>query len=208
MTRAVLVDDHALVREGLRTLLERAGVEVVGESADVADGLATVRSTDPDIVLLDLSLGQEDGVELARLLRAEGSAVRILVLSAHDGARHLRQALAAGADGYLVKTITLPELALAIERVVAGQTVIGEQFVGKLLDEGSAGALGGRPGLTAREQQVLELVAEGQANREVAEVLGISPRTVQKHLENLFKKTGVHDRTELVTFGFRNGLIG
>ena len=122
--------------------------------------------------------------------------------------RHLREALAAGADGYLLKSVAGADLAAGIRNAVAGETVIGQEFVPKLLEDAQRGVPMGQPDVTKREQEVLELVAEGMANREIAEQLGISARTAQKHLENLFKKFSVHDRTELVAHAFRRGLLG
>jgi DNA-binding NarL/FixJ family response regulator len=207
--RIVLVEDHDLVREGLRSLLrQHDDLKIVGEAASVDDAVQVVLRQSPDIVLLDLRLGGEDGADVARTLRQSGSTVRILVLSVHDTSRHLRDALAAGADGYLLKSVSGDDLADGIRNAVAGETVIGHEFVPKLLEDASRGMPMGQPELTPREQEILELVAEGMANREVAERLNISARTAQKHLENLFKKLHVHDRTELVTQAFRRGLLG
>lgn len=207
--RIVIVDDHDLVREGLRSLLgQYEDIDVVGESGTIDGAVDAVQQLRPDLVLLDLRLDGEDGAEVARRLRAAGSRVRILVLSVHDTSRHLREALAAGADGYLLKSVSAAALADGIRSAAAGQTVIGQEFVPKLLEDASRGVPMGKPELTPREQQVLELVAEGLANREIAEKLGMSTRTAQKHLENLFKKVGVHDRTELVTRAFRQGMLG
>jgi DNA-binding NarL/FixJ family response regulator len=207
--RIVLVEDHDLVREGLRSLLRPHGdLSIVGEASTVGGAVQLVHDETPHIVLLDLRLGGEDGADVARRLREAGSDVRILVLSVHDTSRHLRDALAAGADGYLLKSVSGEDLADGIRKAVAGETVIGHEFVPKLLEDASRGIALGETALTAREQEVLELVAEGLANREVAERLGISARTAQKHLENLFKKLHVHDRTELVTQAFRSGLLG
>lgn len=207
--RLVLVDDHSLVREGLRGLLGKYDdLEVVGEAGRVDEAVALITDTAPDLVLLDLSLGEEEGVEVARRLRAQGSGVTILMLSVHDTSRHLREALAAGADGYLLKSVDADELAGGIRKAVAGETVIGQEFVPKLLEDAQRGVPMGQPDVTRREQEVLELVAEGLGNREIAVRLDISARTAQKHLENLFKKFSVHDRTELVAQAFRRGLLG
>ena len=170
--------------------------------------MTVVVEKEPDIVLLDLRLGDADGADVARRIRAEGLAVKILVLSVHDSSEHLRNALAAGADGYLLKSVTGHALADGIRNAVAGQTVIGHEFVPKLLADATREAPVVDPGITSREQQVLELVAEGHGNRAIADQLGMSTRTAQKHMENLFKKLGVHDRTELVTAAFRRGLLG
>ena len=209
MISVVIVDDHGLVREGLVSLLSRFDdIAVVGEAGTVDEALAVVGEHAPDLVLLDLRLGEEDGAEVARRLRAGGSRTTILVLSVHDSSRNLREALAAGADGYLLKSVGGEDLAKGIRAAVAGETVIGQEFVPKLLEDAQRGVPLGRPEITAREQQVLELVADGLGNKEVADRLGISARTAQKHLENLFKKFKVHDRTELVAHAFRRGLLG
>lgn len=205
----VIVDDHALLREGLRSLLDHyEDIAVIGEAATAPEALEIVERERPDLVLLDLRLQGDDGVEVARRLRQGGSQARILVLSVHDSSRHLREALSAGADGYLLKSVRGDELARGIRNAAAGETVIGEEFVPKLLEDAARGVQPGTSEITAREYQILELVAEGLANREIAERLGISPRTTQKHLENLFKKAGVHDRAELVSYAFRNGILG
>ncbi len=205
----VIVDDHSLVREGLRSLLSQFDdIDVVGEAGTVADAVQVVTTIEPDLVLLDLRLGEEEGVDVARQLRAGGSTVTILMLSVHDSSRHLREALGAGADGYLLKSVAGADLAAGIRSAAAGETVIGQEFVPKLLEDAQRGMPMGQPDVTKREQQVLELVADGNGNREIAEELGISARTAQKHLENLFKKFSVHDRTELVAHAFRRGLLG
>ncbi len=205
----VIVDDHDLVREGLRSILgHHEDLRVVGVAAAPEEAADVVADAGPDLVLLDLRLGDHDGIEVARRLRAEAYEGKILVLSVHDTSRDLRSALAAGADGYLLKSVSGVALAEGIRRVVAGETVIGQEFVPKLLEDATRGEHSGHLEVTAREQQVLELVAAGHTNRAIAEELDISTRTAQKHVENLFKKCGVHDRTELVTHAFRQGLIG
>lgn len=205
----VIVDDHSLVREGLQSLLAQFDdIKVVGEAGTIDEAVTVITDAAPDLVLLDLRLGEEEGIEVARRLRADGSTVTILMLSVHDTSRHLREALAAGADGYLLKSVAGADLATGIRNAVAGETVIGQEFVPKLLEDAQRGVPMGQPDVTKREQEVLELVAEGLGNRQIAEELGISARTAQKHLENLFKKFSVHDRTELVAHAFRRGLLG
>lgn len=205
----MVVDDHDLVREGLRSLLAQFDdIELVGEAATAEAALEVVGQANPDLVLLDLRLGEQSGVDVARELRARGSRAKILVLSVHDTSQHLREALAAGADGYLLKSVSGQRLADGIRQAVSGVTVIGEEFVPKLVEEFRRGTPGGAPQLTGREREVLDLVAEGLTNREVGERLGMSVRTAQKHVENLFKKFAVHDRAELVAVAFRRGVLG
>lgn len=205
-TQVVIVDDHDIVREGLRSLLaQHADIAVVGDAGSVDDAVAVVEDTGPDVVLLDLTLGGgEDGIDVAHRLRSSGAAVRILVLSGTDTSDALRRALAAGCDGYLLKTVSAAVLADGIRDAAAGRTVIGEEFVPKLLADLAGGP---PPSLTARESEVLHLVAGGLVNRDLAAALGISPRTAQKHVENLFRKFGVHHRDELVARAGRVGLL-
>jgi len=207
--RVVLVDDHVVIREALSSLLGAVDdIDVVDTAGDVETAVLAVESSQPDVVLLDLSLGTEDGLEVVRRLRLAGSEVGVLVLSAHDTAQHLRAALAAGATGYLVKTSTVDVLADGVRAIAAGETVIGEEFVPKLLADATRRPAATSTEVTEREREVLALVADGMGNREIGERLGISSRTAQKHLENLYKKFDVHDRTQLVTKAFRSGLIG
>jgi DNA-binding NarL/FixJ family response regulator len=196
--RLVVIDDHDLVREGLRSILtDQEGIRVVGTAGSEQDALDVVEATAPDVVLLDLRLGATSGAEVARRLRTNGSSVRILVLSAHDAPADLREALRAGADGYILKSSHVGELVDAVRRAHAGETVISADFVPKLVAQMRSGGPTDVT-LTPRERQVLETVSGGLSNRAVAQQLGMSARTAQKHMENLFKKFGVHDRRDLV----------
>ena len=197
------------MREGLRSLLSHYDdFDVVGEAASVDEAVEVIEQRRPHLVLLDLRLGDADGSDVARRVRASGIPLTILVLSVHDTSDHLRNAMAAGADGYLLKSVTGQALADGIRNAVAGQTVIGHEFVPKLLADATRETVPADPGITHREREVLELVASGLGNRAIADQLGMSTRTAQKHMENLFKKLNVHDRTELVTAAFRRGLLG
>ena len=207
--RVLLVEDHDVVREALRSLLsQHDDIHVVGEEGAATGAVEACERLEPDLVLLDLRLGDGSGVDVARRIRELECAARILVLSVHDASRDLREALSAGADGYLLKSTTGKSLVEGIRRCVAGETVIGEEFLPKLLDDISRGHSDGLAEISGREHEVLELVAEGMANRDIAEFLGISMRTAQKHVEHLFKKLEVNDRTELVSQAFRRGLLG
>ena len=197
------------MREGLRSLLSHYDdFDVVGEAANVDEAVEVIEQRRPNLVLLDLRLGDADGSDVARRVRASGIPLTILVLSVHDTSDHLRNAMAAGADGYLLKSVTGQALADGIRNAVAGQTVIGHEFVPKLLADATRETVAADPGITHREREVLELVASGMGNRAIADQLGMSTRTAQKHMENLFKKLNVHDRTELVAAAFRRGLLG
>lgn len=204
--RVVLVEDHDLVREGLHALLMAdPGFAVVGEARGVRDALRILEQTAPDVVLLDLRLGEEDGTAVAQAARAMPLPPRVLVLSAADGPNDLRAALNAGAAGYLLKRTSPERLREAIRKVHGGEQVIDQAFVPMLIGLPSEPRFA--PELTPREQEVLDLVAQGLSNRRIAERLSIAPSTAQKHLEGLFRKFGAHDRTELVAQAFRRDLL-
>jgi DNA-binding NarL/FixJ family response regulator len=178
---------------------------VSGVAGSPAEALEVVRWAVPDVVMLDLRLGEEDGLEVAQACRAMLPAVKILVVSAHGSSQQLRSALAAGADGYLLKGVTAPELVDGLRRIARGETVIDPSFVPTLL-EGMHGA-GVDELLTLREMELLALVADGLTAQAAARKLAISVRTVQKHLENMHRKLGVTSRVELVQQAFRRGLL-
>ena len=204
--RVVLVDDHALIRQGLRSLLDAAaGVEVSGEAGGLADALDVIQRSHPDVVLLDLRLGEEDGLELARTCRETVADVRILMLSAYGNSQQLHDAFAAGADGYLMKGATATELVDGLQRTARGETVIDPSLIPMLVESMQSG--GGSELLTVRESELLGMIADGQTPQGAAKTLGISLRTVQKHLENMYRKLGVASRAELVQQAFRRGLL-
>lgn len=157
------------------------------------------------MVLLDLRLGEEDGLELARTCREMVSDVRILMLSAYGNSQQLHDAFAAGADGYLMKGATATELVDGLRRTVCGETVIDPSLIPMLLESMQSG--GGSEVLTAREIELLGMMADGQTPQGAAKCLGISLRTVQKHLENMHRKLGVASRAELIQQAFRRGLL-
>lgn len=206
--RVVLVDDHALVREGLRSVLDHFDDIVVCDEADNSDAaVKAVAAHEPDVVVLDLKLHDEDGVAVIGALAAQGLTPAVLVLSIHDEPDRVRDVLRAGARGYLLKSVRPEELAAGIRRVAAGRWAIGEHFVDMLVDAFIGAVPLGVPPVTPRESEVLRLLAEGLANRAVADRLGISTRTAQKHVENLFKKFNVHGRRDLITVAGRSGLL-
>lgn len=204
--RVVLVDDHTVVRQALRSLLDATiDVEVSGEAGALGEALDVVQRSHPDVLLLDLRLGEEDGLELARTCREKMSDVRILMLSAHGSSQQLHDAFAAGADGYLLKGATAAQLVDGLRRTARGETVVDPSFVPALLESMQAGP--GLGPLTAREIELLAMVADGLTPQVAANRLGITVRTVQKHLENMHRKLGVTSRAELVQQAFRRGLL-
>lgn len=210
MIRLMLIEDHEMVRAGFRMLLEaQPGMEIVGEAASGEAGLNLAATCKPDVILLDVSMPGVGGPETARQLKADYPGVKILAVTIHDNQAYLLQMLDAGADGYLPKTAAAAELVNAVRTVHAGDRYIHASLVGALVN----GYLT-RPeekkrnrGLTARQLEVLSLVAEGLTNQKVAERLRLSPRTVDRHLENMMRRLKMHTRVELVRYALREGLI-
>ncbi|MCW2164957.1 two component transcriptional regulator, LuxR family [Microbacterium hydrothermale] len=192
MIRVLVVDDHSMVREGLASVLAAEGdIAVVATAANGAEALATVASVEVDVAVMDLSMPVMDGVEATRALRARVPGIRVLVLTSFGDRAQVRRAVAAGATGYQLKDAEPRDLRAAVRAVHAGHAPLDPRVAGALLpEEPVAGS-----GLSAREEEVLRLVAEGLANKQVAAALGISERTVKAHLSTVFRQIGVADRT-------------
>jgi len=194
MTRVLLVDDHAMVRTGIAALLGVSDdLEVVGQAADGAAAIAAVPDCKPDVVLMDLSMPGIDGVEATRQILADHPDVRIVVLTSFSDRDRVSDALAAGAVGYQLKDCEPAELLAAVRAAAAGHVPIDPRVAGVLLPDTS----GGRPEdlISPREIEVLHLVAQGLANKQIGRRLGISERTVKAHLGRVFRQIGVADRT-------------
>src|SRR4029077_28196 len=206
MIRVLIVDDHALLREGLRSRLEReAGIAVVGE-ADTAERAASVaRKVQPDLILLDLLLPRKGGYDAIPELRAVAPDARILVVSSQAAPSSVRRALSAGAAGYLPKRSSDRELVAAIQLVANGGGYVDPQLGAQLVNPDSPGAL--EP-LSERERDVLYLLALGYTNQEIGGKLFISVRTVDTHRAHIMRKVQLQTRSELVMFALANGVIG
>jgi DNA-binding NarL/FixJ family response regulator len=209
--RVVLADDHALVRAGIRALLERMdGVEVVGEASDGYEALALVSSVSPDIVLMDITMPRMSGLAAVARLARDFPGVRVVMLSVHSDEEYVREVLGAGASGYLLKDASDAELGLAIRSVALGgrylspavSSVVIEGWVGQR----SGSRIGGIK-LTLRQREVLQLLAEGQSTKEIAQTLSVSPKTVESHRSVIMKRLGVGDVATLVHYAIRTGLV-
>jgi DNA-binding NarL/FixJ family response regulator len=205
--RVLIADDHAVVREGLRTFLQlQDGIDVVGEAPDGETAVAEAERLAPDVVLMDLAMPRLDGAGAMRELRRRGSHARVIVLTSFVDEGRLLPALQAGAAGYLLKDVAPQELARAIRAAHDGEALLDPGVAGRLLDA-MARAPAPATELTARETEVLALIARGRANKVIARELGISEKTVKAHVGRVLAKLGVADRTQAALLAVRTGLV-
>ena len=200
--KVMIVDDHPLVRVGMATVVnQQADMMIAAEAEGGPRVLELFRQHRPDVVLMDLRLRGESGARLTTAIRAEFPDARVLVISNYDGDEDIHQALAAGAMGYLFKSVVEDELVDAIREINAGRRYLPKGVSARLLESESGARL------TRREDEILELLGKGLGNRELGQVLGVSEDTVKTHLKSLFRKLGVSDRAEAVREGLRRGFI-
>lgn len=208
--KIMIADDHSMIREGLKSLLELEGdIEVIAEAEDGVDCLEKLKVYTPDVLLLDINMPRKNGLEVLQSLKSSRSKVKVLVLTVHNEVEYLMKAVDIGVDGYILKDSESAELKKAIFAIVDGENYIqpslipalNSKMIEKNLDEGKIDSL------TKRELEVLKLLAVGMYNKEVAENLHISERTVKNHVSNIFKKLEVTDRTQAAVFAIRNNLI-
>jgi DNA-binding NarL/FixJ family response regulator len=211
-TRIVIADDHALLRDGIRAILSKEpDLEVVGEAADGREAVERCRALLPDIVLMDIAMPGLGGLEAALEIRRDLPRVKVLVLTQYEDREYVSRFLKAGAVGYVLKKAVGADLASAIRSAQRGGLVLDPQVARDALREPApaAGGDGSDPydGLTDREKQVLKLVAEGRSNKEVASLLGVSVKTAMSHREHVMEKLGLHNRTDLIRFALKKGVI-
>jgi DNA-binding NarL/FixJ family response regulator len=201
--RVLLVDDHALVRRGFRRMLEdEPTFEVVGEASDGLEAVETAERLAPDVIVMDCALPQINGIEASRRVLAKRPDTAILMLSMHSEDTLIRQALEAGAKGYVLKNAMNLDLVSAIKKVAEGKTVLDPQI-------SRSGNLKGErdTGLTPRELEILQHIVAGKSNKEIASDLGLSVNTVSVHRANIMDALGIHKTAELVVYAIRNGLV-
>ena len=207
--RVLLVDDHAIVRDGLKTLLEAQGdLRVVGDAVDGAGAVKAAAELQPDVAVLDISMPDMNGVEAARKIHAARTETRIVMLSMHGNAEHVYRALEAGATGYLLKDSAGEELVAAIRAVHAGRRYLSEKInemviAGYLGENRAASPL---ESLSKRERDILQLLVDGRNNREAAELLHISVKTVETYRSRMLQKLGIKNFSDLVKFAVTHGL--
>ena len=204
--RVLLVDDHSVVRQGLRMFLDLdAEFEVIGEATDGAEGVRLARELRPDVVIMDVSMPVLDGIEATRrMVKKHGTTV--LILSMHAGREHVREALRAGARGYLVKTSTGSELALALEAVGRGEVWLSPTIANAVVDDLRSVSPPATP-LTPRQLDVLKKIAEGKSTREVAVLLGVSVKTVETHRAQIMERLDIHNVAGLVRYAITAKLV-
>ncbi|MFD5032937.1 response regulator [Streptomyces sp. NPDC058220] len=205
----IVVDDHPVVRDGLRGMFDSSpGFEVLGEAADGVAGVELATRLDPDVVLMDLRMPGGGGVDAIAELTRRGARSKVLVLTTYDTDSDTLPAIEAGATGYLLKDAPREELFTAVRAAAEGRTVLSPAVASRLVSRVRTPAAAGREPLSAREREVLALVAKGTSNREIAVELFISEATVKTHLTHLYAKLGVKDRAAAVAVAYERGILG
>jgi NarL family two-component system response regulator LiaR len=210
--RILLADDHTILRNGIRALLEdEPGMRVVGEAEDGRAAVGLACQLKPDVLIMDIAMPLLNGLEASRQIKQQCPEVKVLILTMHDNEEYIRQVLEAGAMGYILKDAAARELISAIRTVYRGEAVLSPA-VTRLVIEDYLRWGGVRPqeeanGLSPREREVLQLIAEGYTNKQIAEILSISVKTVQAHRNNLMQKLDLHDRGELIKYAIQKKII-
>lgn len=212
VTTVVLADDHPVVRQGLRSLLEAEGrFEVLGVAGDGLEALRQVERLKPHVLVVDLMMPGMNGLEVARQLTESGSHTRVIVLTMHANDAYLQEALRGGAAGYVLKDSSDTELVDAVRSVAAGRRYLSAALAERAIDDyaerAKQGAGAQHEALSAREREILQLVAEGHPSSEIGARLHVSPRTVETHRASLMRKLGLRTRTDLLRYAFRHGIL-
>ncbi len=211
--RVLLCDDHTILREGIRLLLNsQLDMEVVGEAADGHDAVEQAHALKPDVVLMDIAMPSLNGLEATKRIRRDDPNARVLVLTMYESDEYVAQMLEAGAAGYVLKKVAGSELVYAIRAVHQGQAFLYPSITKRLVEDYLRRVEMGQErdsfsNLTDREREVLQLIAEGHTNKEIADLLSLSVRTVQNHRAHIMEKLGMHDRGELIKYAIQKGII-
>jgi DNA-binding NarL/FixJ family response regulator len=209
--RVLLADDHSLFRAGIQALLTHLdGVQVVGEADTGHKAIELVRSRTPDVVLMDIAMPEMNGLETSARVTKEFPGVRVIMLSMHAGEEYVMQALRAGASGYLLKDAATSELELAVRAVARGETYLTPTISKRVIDDylmRTTGTNSPTDQLTKRQREILQLIAKGYTSKEMAQMLNLSPKTIETHRTQLMKQLDIHDVAGLVRYAIRVGLV-
>jgi DNA-binding NarL/FixJ family response regulator len=209
--RVLLADDHSLFRAGIQALLTQIeGVQVVGEADTGHKAIELVRSRSPDVVLMDIAMPEMNGLETSARVTKEFPNVRVIMLSMHAGEEYVMQALRAGASGYLLKDAATSELELAVRAVARGETYLTPTISKRVIDDylmRTTGTNSPTDQLTKRQREILQLIAKGYTSKEMAQMLNLSPKTIETHRTQLMKQLDIHDVAGLVRYAIRVGLV-
>jgi two-component system response regulator NreC len=205
--RVVLADDHVLVRQSLKSLLEREGFQVVGEASDGQEAIRRVESLRPDIAVMDISMPTLNGIDAARELSRSFPKTKSILLTQHDEDQYISEALEAGVKGYVLKSQVANDLVQAIKQVSRGQAYLSPGVSRAVMDAFRSKSKKPRDPLTARERQVLQLIAEGKSTKDIASLLGISVKTAESHRTRLMRKLDIHETASLVRYAVRRGIV-
>ena len=211
--KVLLVEDHAIVRQGLRRLLEEEGLVVAGEAADGREAVKLAGELDPDIVIMDITMPRLGGIETTRKIRKTNPGIKVIMLTIHDEESFIYKSFDAGANGYMVKEKAMEDLLDAISTVMKGEIYLSPNFSTKVLESYHKLVKSGRKKvddfsrLTNREREILQLIAEGNTSKEIANLLYISGKTVENHRANIMKKLDIHETAGLVRYAIKIGLV-
>lgn len=211
--RVLICDDHTILREGIRLLLNaQPDIEVIGEASDGHDAVAQARALKPDVILMDIAMPLLNGLEATRQIRRDDPNARVLVLTMYESDEYVAQMLEAGATGYVLKKVAGSELVYAIRAVHQGEAFLYPSITKRLVEDYLRRVELGQERtsldvLTDREREILQLIAEGHTNKEIADLLSLSIRTVQNHRAHLMQKLGIHDRGDLIKYAIQKGII-
>ena len=206
-TRIVLADDHVLVREGLRSLLEREHFQVMAEASDGQEAVKLIETHHPDIAILDISMPTLNGIDAARGLTRSAPKTKVILLTQHEEEQYIHEALEAGVKGYVLKNQVANDLIQAIRQVGRGEFYLSPGISRAVMEAFRNKSERPADPLTARERQVLQLIAEGKSTKDTASVLGISVKTAESHRMRLMQKLDIHETASLVRYAVRRGLI-
>jgi len=210
--RILIADDHTLVRDGIRSILEdESDIEVIGEAEDGRTAVKLSRQLEPDVVVMDIAMPLLNGLEATRQIKRNHSNIKVLILTMHDNEEYIRKVLASGAAGYILKDAAAKELINAIRTVRKGEAILSPAITRLVIEDylrwGELDKQDSSNRLTPREREVLQLIAEGYTNKQMADILCISIKTVQAHRSNLMNKLDLHDRGELIKYAIQKKII-